>query len=261
MVIQMRQMYKTIRYSVEKKVAKIVINNPKANALTPHVVRELRHALMLAEESPNVRVRYLTGEGGFFCAGLDLKSLDLDNMTPIEKMIKHQLNPMMLDLIDSGHKIVVCAVNGPAAGAGASIAIGASLTYMAASATLSFPFAKLGLTPDSLSSYLLPRLVGHKKALEILAFGEQMSALEAKELGLVNKVYPSAELQERTFEKALELAAQEDHAILPTTRRLITSNETAEKSAESECHDQRWRLCHGIFASAVLRFREEKNDS
>ncbi len=244
---------KLVEYSVEKKVARITLSNPKANALNIEMAKGLLEALQKSDKDPCVSVRVVTGSGKFFCAGLDLKGVDRDTSS-VEEMMEKYLNPIVLHLI-SNTKTTICAVNGPAIGAGASIVLGTDLRYIAESAYLLFPFLKIGLIPDGLSTYTLPRIVGYKKAMEIFLLGERIGAKQACSLGICTSVCTDSTVQQTAFEKAVELAGLDQDSLRLTKRILNTSGQSIAEQAGLELKFQTEQLKSETFRKAVERFK------
>ncbi len=187
------------RYSVERGVASIHFNRPdRLNALDDVSLEELAQLAAAAVSDPGARSILLTGEGRGFCAGADLKFLleramgGLDQ--PIDAMFRigaMHIHAAIADLRRTP-KPVVSAVHGPAAGAGVGLALAADIVWASREATFALAYTKIGLAPDGSTTYMLTRLVGEKKALELLLLGETVSSEEARELGLVTRLFPTA---------------------------------------------------------------------
>lgn len=190
-------------------IATVTINRPeKLNALAGTMRGDLLSALSRADSDPMVRVIVITGAGRAFCAGGDIGYLHELKSRNDEAGFVRLLDEgrAVVDLLRGSRKPTIAMVNGPAFGAGFFIAIACDLRLCAASATLGAPFVKLGLGPDWGGTYLLPRIVGTAKALEMLYTGEGVTAGEALRIGLVNRVWPDDELRGRTYELAATLA-------------------------------------------------------
>ena len=185
-------------------VRTLTIDRPeRKNALTPAMYTALVDELRAAEADDAVRVIVVTGTGDSFTSGNDLA--DFMNTPPAgEDSPVFQLLLTLLAL----HKPLVAAVNGIAIGIGVTMLLQCDLVYAADSAKLQLPFVGLGLVPEGGSSYVLPRLMGHARAAELLMLGEKFSADEAAKAGLVTRVYPASELMSAVREKAQALAAK-----------------------------------------------------
>jgi 2-(1,2-epoxy-1,2-dihydrophenyl)acetyl-CoA isomerase len=204
----------TVLYETADGLATITFNRPDAmNALNTEAKVALRDAVQRAAADPAVRAVLLTGNGRAFCVGQDLKehigSLAADRENPGSggtwTTVREHYNPTVT-AITSMPKPVVAAVNGVAAGAGASLAFACDLRILADTAAFNTSFAGVALTADSGASWTLPRLVGHAKAMELLLFPQTIPAAQAQELGLANQVVPAAELAETALALARGLA-------------------------------------------------------
>jgi 2-(1,2-epoxy-1,2-dihydrophenyl)acetyl-CoA isomerase len=205
--------FETILYAVENSILTITLNRPdKLNAMTPTLLRELKEAFEEAGKDQQVRVVVLTGAGRGFCAGADLAAaseLMMSGGFSYEDNLNATYNPLILTM-QSLQKPIIAAVNGVAAGAGMSLSLACDMRIVAASASFLQAFVKIGLVPDSGSTWLLPRLIGVTKALELMLTGQKISAQEALALGLVNQVVADAELGEVVHKMA------EMFAVAPT---------------------------------------------
>jgi 2-(1,2-epoxy-1,2-dihydrophenyl)acetyl-CoA isomerase len=198
-----------VLYDVHDGVAHVVLNRPDAMNAADAALRDgLRSAFERAAEDPDVRAVLVTGEGRAFCVGQDLKELlplyEADD--PDLGGIVEGFNDVALALTKLP-KPTVAAVNGAAAGAGASLAFACDFRIASEAASFSMAFSKIGLVPDTGSSWTLPRLVGGAKALEMLMLSEPVRAEEALRIGLVNRVVPADALGEEARAFALRLAA------------------------------------------------------
>ncbi|TAH25411.1 MAG: 2-(1,2-epoxy-1,2-dihydrophenyl)acetyl-CoA isomerase [Cytophagales bacterium] len=207
-------MYQTILvHQSPEGIATITLHRPEVyNAITSQMLQELRAAFNFLEYSRDVKVIILTGYGKGFCAGQDLSTLQNTQDLIPSQMIKKLYNPLIMDMRNS-IKPIICKLNGIAAGAGCSLALACDMIIASQEASISEAFINIGLVPDSGSTYFLPRIVGKLKAFEIFALGEKMNANEALELGLINKVYPSSELDEKVHSIALKLCTSATKSI------------------------------------------------
>ncbi|WP_210648927.1 enoyl-CoA hydratase/isomerase family protein [Nocardioides sp. SYSU D00065] len=192
-------------------VATITLNRPEAmNGLDVATKELLLATVRQVADDPAVRCVVLTGSGRAFCVGQDLKE-HLAGLTgqadvPLSDTVEKHYNPIVLTLATMA-KPVVAAVNGVAAGAGASLAFAADFRVLADTAGYNTSFAGVALSCDTGSSWTLPRLVGHAKAMELLYFPRTVSAQEALELGLATQVVPGEELATAAGELAARLAS------------------------------------------------------
>jgi 2-(1,2-epoxy-1,2-dihydrophenyl)acetyl-CoA isomerase len=198
-------------YTVADGVATITLNRPEAmNSLDVATKVALRDSVLQAAEDPAVRCVVLTGSGRAFCVGQDLKEhveiLNSSSSDELFRTVPEHYNPTVAALVTMD-KPVVAAVNGVAAGAGASLAFACDFRVLTESAGFNLAFTGVALSCDTGSSWTLPRLVGRAKALELLYFPRTISARESLELGLATKVVDAADLQHEVADLAQRLAA------------------------------------------------------
>jgi 2-(1,2-epoxy-1,2-dihydrophenyl)acetyl-CoA isomerase len=198
-----------VRYEQDGGLATITFNRPDAmNALDTATKEALRTAVVQAAEDSSVRCVLLTGTGRAFCVGQDLREhigLLRAGDESLWRTVPEHYNPVAKTLATMA-KPVVAALNGVAAGAGASIAMAADIRVVAQSAGFNLAFAGIGLSCDTGSSWWLPRLVGMARAKELLMMPRTVKADEALQLGLATEVVPDDELAERGLELARMLA-------------------------------------------------------
>lgn len=190
-------------------VAVLSFNRPDAmNALDIATKETLLQHLREVAADPEVRAVVLTGSGRAFCVGQDLRehiTLLRDDPAMVARTVRDHYNPIA-ELIATMDKPVIAAVNGVAAGAGASIAFGADLRLVADTAGFNLAFAGVALSCDTGASFLLPQLVGMAKAKELLLQPSTIDAQTALDLGLATRVLPAAELEETALALAQQLA-------------------------------------------------------
>ncbi|GLZ43244.1 enoyl-CoA hydratase-related protein [Actinokineospora sp. NBRC 105648] len=191
-------------------VRTLTLNRPDAyNSLTVELKEALLTALREAGQDDSVRAVVLTGAGKAFCAGQDLKEhlalLEAGDPTPLSTVTEHY-NPIVTAITELP-KPIIAAVNGMAAGAGASFSYACDLRIAADNAKFLMAFASIGLTADSGAAWTLPRLVGYGRAMEMMLLGKPVDAAEALRVGMVNQVVPAAELLSTTHALASRLAA------------------------------------------------------
>ncbi len=211
--------YETLLIDDAQGVRTITMNRPESlNALNETLKAELADALKAAERDDTVRCLVLTGAGRAFCSGADLKEASAQQKSYGESL-RRAYNPIILRL-RSIEKPVIAAVNGVAAGAGCSLALACDLRVASDKASFIEAFVKIGLVPDSAATFLLPRLVGLGKALEMAFTGDALDAGAAESLGLVSRVVPGDALMEVTMELAQRLAQAPTRAIGLTKRAM-----------------------------------------
>ena len=180
--------YNTIQFNIADGAAKLTLNRPdRLNSFTLEMHAEVRDALDKVEADGSVRTLLLTGAGRGFCAGQDLSDRAVapgGGAVDLGESVEKRYNPLIRTLT-SLPMPVVCAVNGVAAGAGASIAFACDIVLAAKSAKFIMSFANIGLVPDSGSSWILPRLAGHARALGMALTGAPVTAEQAEDWGLI----------------------------------------------------------------------------
>ncbi|GAA2971679.1 enoyl-CoA hydratase-related protein [Actinokineospora diospyrosa] len=207
-------------------VRTLTLNRPESfNSLTVSLKEALITALGEAGSDDAVRAVVLTGAGKAFCAGQDLKEhLDLlraDHPSPLDTVDKHY-NPIVT-AITTLPKPIIAAVNGMAAGAGASFAYACDLRIAAESTKFLMAFAGVGLTADSGSAWTLPRLIGYGRAMELFLLARPVDAEEALRIGMVNQVVPVDEVLPTARALATRLAAGPTTAYAKIKEALLTS--------------------------------------
>jgi len=207
--------YQKIRLTAEDGVATITLADPTTlNAASMDLAREVTHALSaIAHGAVAARALIITGEGRGFCSGANLsgggpaaRELDVDGKPDAGSALETVYNPMMTALRDFPYPIVT-AVNGAAAGIGCSMALMGDMIVAGESGYFLQAFRRIGLVPDGGSTYLLPRLVGKARAMEMMLLGDRIPAAKALEWGLVNRCVPDGELMATATAIARELSS------------------------------------------------------
>lgn len=182
----------SVLLQVEQGIATVTLNRPaQLNALDEPTRYALLMALVTAVRDSSVAVIVLTGQGRGFCVGQDLAaSAELEDC---HDCVERTYNPLVEHLANLD-KPIIAAVNGPAVGAGMGLALGCDAVLMAEGSFFSCAFGKVGLIPDSGTTYYLSRVVGHYRAFELATSGRRVDAVEAVALGLANTVVPAEEL-------------------------------------------------------------------
>ncbi|GCE28040.1 enoyl-CoA hydratase [Dictyobacter alpinus] len=193
----------TIVSQLEEGVLTLTLNRPDAlNAITTELLVELSGELEKAQD-PAVRVVMLTGTGRAFSVGQDLKEFQGGNVS-FQSHLGHYNK--VIKQLQHLEKPVLAAINGAAAGAGFSLTLACDLRLIADNAFLTPAFSRIGLVPDSGMSYFLPRIVGWNKAFDLMAFSPRISAEEAFEMGLADRIFPAADFQYDVSLFAVDLA-------------------------------------------------------
>jgi 2-(1,2-epoxy-1,2-dihydrophenyl)acetyl-CoA isomerase len=201
--------FETIRYDVAGGIARITLDRPQAmNAINDVLAREFLLAAIEADTDPKVRAILLAGSGPMFCAGGDLKLFAGagDRLAARVDRVTTDLHAAISRLLRCDAPVVV-AVNGGAAGAGMSLAIAGDVVFAAESATFTMAYTAAGLTPDGSCTYVMPRLIGTRRTLELMLTNRSLTAAEARDWGLVSHVVPDADLIDRAEAQAATLAA------------------------------------------------------
>jgi enoyl-CoA hydratase/carnithine racemase len=214
-------MYDEIRYETDGPVAIITLNRPDAlNALTQNMMEEMKHAFDAAERDEAVVGIILTGEGRGFCAGMDMNALgsqasggDLSagvaakqlHADPGDKSMGENFQIAFTYLL-SVRKPIIAAINGPCAGLGMSFALLCDLRFMSESAKFVTAFSQRGLVAEHGQSWLLPRIVGPSRALDMLWTSSPVGPEEANAIGLVDRVFSDDELIDEAKSYIKELA-------------------------------------------------------
>ena len=201
--------YQTLGYEVKDAIATLTLNRPDAyNALNLTLGRDLFHATLEADEDPGVRCIVVTGAGKAFCAGGDVKDFAEagDRVGVVIKELTTYLHGAVSRLARTA-KPVIMGINGIAAGGGMSFALAGDLVVAAESAKFTMAYSRIAASPDGSSSYFLPRLIGLRRALELHYTNRVLTAREALDWGLVNRVHPDPEFPGALAGLARELAA------------------------------------------------------
>ena len=212
----------TVQTSIENRIAIIRINRPKQlNALSLQVLADLKNAFQTVEWNDEVGAIILTGKGDkAFIAGADIKEM---STLSSEEAIKYAMNGQQLTTyIENFPKPVIAAINGFALGGGCEFAMACHIRYASKTARFGQPEVGLGLIAGFGGTQRLPRLVGKGRALEILLSGGMLSASDAKEMGLVNSIFPKESLMEACLKLASKILRNGPIAIRET---IIAVNE------------------------------------
>ncbi|NVK41449.1 MAG: enoyl-CoA hydratase/isomerase family protein [Oceanospirillaceae bacterium] len=202
------------------KILSISLQRPdKKNALTTAMYETLTGLFARADQDDAVAVIHFTGSGDSFCAGNDLN----DFMAAARHGEADSPGRAFLQQLHRQRKPVVAAVNGVAVGIGVTMLLHFDFVYAAAGARLRLPFVDLGLLPEGGSSALLPQMLGHRRAAELLLAGQGFDADDALKMGIVNAVYPADALQMHSWSMAERLAGKPPLA-LQQAKRMMKQN-------------------------------------
>ena len=254
--------FSTLRLSRADRVATITLARPdRLNALTAAMHHDLRTALDECEHDEGVSVVVLTGEGRAFSSGQDLTEelpRGADGGIDLGPPLARDYNPLVRRLTGFP-KVTLAALNGPAVGASMNIALCCDIMVAARSAYLQEAFARIALIPDAGGTWLLPRIVGPKRALALMLTAEPVPAEEAERMGLVYKVFDDAAFADETAALAARLAAGPELAYRLIKRAVAGSLETSldtQLALEADLQQEAGRS-HD-FAEGIAAFREKR---
>ena len=253
--------YEVIKVSHADGVTTLMLNRPdRLNALTRDVFREINHALDAAIEG-DTRAIVLSGEGRAFCAGADLKSgIDPtgDKRPDLGAEIDEYYNPLVRRMLDMPIPIV-SAINGPAVGAGLSLALAADITVAEESVYLQLAFVNIGLVPDAGATWLIARNVGRARAMEMALLGERIQAPDAAAMGLLNRVVSDGSSLATAQAIAAKLAAGPGLAIEKIRKQVNHAvDEDIGAVLDNERDNQRVSGYSEDFVEAVVAFGEKR---
>jgi 2-(1,2-epoxy-1,2-dihydrophenyl)acetyl-CoA isomerase len=252
--------------SVDNGIKTMTINKPeKRNALSPGNARVMAREVEQSADD-GTRVLLITGAGGSFCAGADLQSgvfsRALKEGAPPEAEIDEMVDTTFHRLARAVYDLprpVIAAVDGSAAGFGCSLALGADITLASDRARFILVFINIALIPDGGSCHILPRLIGMKKAMEMAMTGDPVSAWEALEMQMINRVYPREELAEQARNWARRLSGGAVTSMGAAKRTMHEAGRMNFKEAlDLECRTQARFMTRPDFLNAVAAFLEKK---
>ncbi len=205
---------------IEESIATVVINNPPKNLLTSQVLKELEEVIDIVSNDPAIKAVILTGGGGLFVAGADIKEiLALSTSQEGERVSKKGHG--VLNKIELMHKPAIAAVTGFCLGGGLEIALACHIRIAGDRTRLGLPEINLGIMPGFGGTQRLPRLVGRAKALELILTGDMIAATEAKTLGLVNQVVPETDVLKQAQGLAKKIASKSRMAIASVMKAVV----------------------------------------
>lgn len=208
--------YNNIEFAIGGGVATLTLNRPKSlNSFTVAMHAEIRHAMQEVENNADIRCLVITGAGRGFCAGQDLgdrASNGAGDVPDVGASVEKNYNPLILSIMNLP-KPVICAVNGVAAGAGASLALACDIVLAARSASFIQVFCKIGLIPDSGGTWNLPRAVGLARAKGLAMLGDRLGAETAEAWGMIWKCVDDDVLQQEAQKMARYFATQPTRAL------------------------------------------------
>ena len=213
----------TIKIENRRAVAILSLNRPEVfHSFNREMSHALLEALSTAEEDNNIRAIIITGSGKAFSAGQDLTEATAIDGPTIENILNEHYNPLVRS-IRSMNKPIIAAVNGIAAGAGANLALCCDIILASNQSSFIQAFSKIGLIPDTGGTFFLPRMIGFHRAMAYMMTAEKMSAQEAKDCGLVFKIFDDQNFLEECIGFATNLANMPTRALALTKKALNIS--------------------------------------
>ncbi len=274
-IIRLTMPNQETEYQVADRIATITLNRPdKLNAWTAVMENEVRAAMAAAEKDENVRVIILTGAGRGFCAGADIsllsavatKGLDSAQRAQTVQPAEGSSEGTRADFqrkysyFPAIGKPVIAAINGPVVGLGLVITLYCDLRFASDAARFGTAFARRGLIAEYGMAWMLPRLVGHANALDLLFSARMIDAAEALRIGLVNQVYPQETFREKVRAYALDLASNVSPRSLRVIKRQVYDAifQTLEESFEIAEQEMLASLRCEDFKEGVAHFVEKR---
>ncbi|MFP5401805.1 MAG: 2-(1,2-epoxy-1,2-dihydrophenyl)acetyl-CoA isomerase PaaG [Gammaproteobacteria bacterium] len=255
--------YKNILFSIEAGVARLTLNRPdKLNSFTGEMHAELRDALDRVQADKTARVLVLSGAGRAFCAGQDLADPDMaavdGKMPDIGNVVEKNYKPLVLRL-QNLRVPTIAAVNGIAAGAGASVALACDLVVAAKSASFLQAFSKIGLIPDTGGTWFLPQRVGMARAMGLAMLADKLPAEKAADWGLIWAAYDDAEFAAKVDAMAAQLATMPTKALVRTRQAMHAApGHTLEQQLSFEGGFMRELGWSPDYAEGVAAFMEKR---
>lgn len=229
--------FESLRFEKQDGVAIITLNRPEAaNGINLSMAEELLKTAIACSEDDSIRAVVITGEGKMFCAGGDLKSFATfgEELPSALKLLTTNLHSAISRFARMNAPVIV-AVNGVAAGAGLSLSVCGDMVFAAESSKFTMAYTAAGLSPDGSSSYFLPRLIGVRKTQELMLTNRRLSAAEALEWGLINKVIADDALLDEAMSLAKSLAQGPTQAFGMVKKLMLsTFSEGLESQMEIE---------------------------
>ncbi len=254
--------YQNIRFEVQDGIARLTLNRPdKLNSFTGAMQLELRAALDAVQDDNSIRVLVLSGAGRAFCAGQDLTDPEMamkPKLPDIGNVVEKYYKPLILRL-QNLRVPTLAAVNGIAAGAGASLALACDLVIAARSASFLQAFSKIGLIPDTGGTWFLPQRVGMARALGLALLADKLPAEKAADWGLIWQVVDDSQLAASVDKLAAQLAAMPTKALVRTRQVMHAApSHTLEQQLSMEGGVMRELGWSPDFAEGVAAFMEKR---
>ena len=255
--------FENIKYEVANGIARLTLNRPdKLNSFTEDMHAELRTALDSIQDDKSVRVLVLTGAGRGFCAGQDLgdraMQIQEGKLPDIGNTVERNYKPLVLRL-QNLRVPTIAAVNGIAAGAGASVALACDLVIATQSASFLQAFSKIGLLPDTGGTWFLPQRVGMARAMGLALLAEKLPAETAAEWGLIWQCVADADFAAAVDKIAAQLAVAPTKALVRTRQAMHAApGHTLEQQLSFEGGFMRELGWSPDYAEGVKAFMEKR---
>ena len=255
--------FTTIRYEVDAGIARLTLNRPdKLNSFTGEMHAELRTALDRVQDDPTVRVLVMTGAGRAFCAGQDLADPAMQTVNgrlpDIGEIVERNYKPLIMRL-QALRVPTLAAVNGIAAGAGASLALACDLVLATRSASFLQAFSKIGLIPDTGGTWFLPQRVGMARAMGLALLADKLPAAQAADWGLIWRCVDDADFASEIDALARQLAAAPTKALVRTRQAMHAApGHTLEQQLSFEGGFMRELGWSRDYAEGVQAFMEKR---
>jgi 2-(1,2-epoxy-1,2-dihydrophenyl)acetyl-CoA isomerase len=255
--------YETIEVHTEDSVAEITLNRPeRLNAWTDQLGSELRKAILEDAADQSVRSVLITGAGRGFSSGADVKEMleqgARGDRPDVGTMLRERYHPIIKGIRELP-KPVIAAVNGPAVGIGCSLALACDLIWAGESAIFGLAFVNIGLVPDGGSTFLVPAAVGKARALEMALLGDPVSAEEALDWGLINRVVPDGKLMDETRNLARRMAKGPTRSYANSKRALNNSlMRIMDEQLDLEAQIQGEMAQSGDFLEGIAAFVQKR---
>ena len=257
--------FENIQYEVQGGYALLRLNRPETlNSFTKDMHEEVKRAIADASENSDIRCLVITGAGRGFCAGQDLNDRAVkasDEAPDLGESVENYYNPL-IHAISTMEKPVICAVNGVAAGAGASIALACDIVLAARSASFVQAFCKIGLVPDSGGTWNLPRALGLPRAKGLALLGDKLSAEQAETWGMIWRCVDDENLMDEAVKLAEHFSSQPTKG-LAAIKRLI--NNSFENSLNDELENEKEAMRElgrsSDYREGVAAFMEKRKPS
>ena len=226
-----------IQFEIINNVGKITLNRPeKYHSFVKDMAIQLQNILDKCNENKSIRAIMITASGKAFCTGQDLAEATNKNGPSLTEIVENHYNPIIRK-IRNIEKPVVAAVNGVAAGAGASLALCCDIVLCNENATFIQAFSKIGLIPDSAATFFLPRLIGMQRATALMMSAEPIVASEALKMGMVYKIFSNDDFESSSLDFVSKLSQMPTKG-LGLTKRLLNSSYSNNLEEQLEMEKQ-----------------------